>query len=115
MQLRAGFTLVELLVVITILVILASIGVFAAGGIGDRGLQSACRADTKALMAAEEAHFASSTGVGLYAAQGAEPAPGDLLSGGFLLAPPTLHTVLIGGDPLGSEYEIVDAGNCGPD
>jgi len=58
-QLRQdGFTLVELLVVIVILGILASIVVFAVGNLTDRGQIAACDADKKAVATAEESYFA---------------------------------------------------------
>src|SRR5205807_1971864 len=77
-----GFTLVELLVVITILGVLAGIVVFAVGAVKDRGSQSACKADTSALQAAEEAYFASKLPLGVYLAQGTVAAPGDLVEAG---------------------------------
>jgi general secretion pathway protein G len=57
-----GFTLVELLVVIVILGVLASIVVFAVGGITDKGSKSATATDVSVLQAAEEAHLAQSGG-----------------------------------------------------
>lgn len=54
---EAGFTLVELLVVIVILGILAAIVVFAVGGIGDKGQQSADETSCSTLHTAEEAFF----------------------------------------------------------
>jgi prepilin-type N-terminal cleavage/methylation domain-containing protein len=53
-----GFTLVELLIVIVILGILATITVFAVRGITDQGQQSACEADQKTMQTASEAYFA---------------------------------------------------------
>ena len=53
-----GFTLVELLIVIVILGILATVTVFAVQGITTRGEQTACRADHKTLQTAIEAHMA---------------------------------------------------------
>ena len=44
-----GFTLVELLIVIVILGILATIVVFAVRGITDKGQKSACKADCQDL------------------------------------------------------------------
>jgi general secretion pathway protein G len=58
---EAGFTLVELLVVIVILAILAAVVVFAVGGINDKGQTSACEADTSSLATAEEAYFAQNS------------------------------------------------------
>src|SRR4051812_45241975 len=53
-----GFTLIELLIVIVILGILATVVVFAVGGITDRGKKSACSADKKTLEVAVEAYNA---------------------------------------------------------
>ena len=57
-----GFTLVELLIVIVILGILATITVFAVRGITDQGQTSACNADKKTLQTATEAYFAQKGG-----------------------------------------------------
>ena len=53
-----GFTLVELLIVIVILGILATVTVFAVRGITDQGQTSACNADKKTLQTAVEAYYA---------------------------------------------------------
>src|SRR5881397_3166094 len=54
-----GFTLVELLIVIVILGILATVTVFAVTGITTRGKDSACKADLKTIQVAEEANNAN--------------------------------------------------------
>jgi prepilin-type N-terminal cleavage/methylation domain-containing protein len=56
-----GFTLVELLIVIVILGILATVTVFAVRGITDQGQNSACAADQKTLEVAAEAWFANNS------------------------------------------------------
>ncbi len=53
-----GFTLVELLIVIVILGVLATVTVFAVRGITDQGQKSACKADKKTLEVAVESYFA---------------------------------------------------------
>ena len=53
-----GFTLVELLIVIVILGILATVTVFAVRGITNQGKSSACAADKKTLQVAAEAYQA---------------------------------------------------------
>lgn len=53
-----GFTLVELLIVIVILGILATVTVFAVRGITNQGQTSACAADEKTLQVAAEAYMA---------------------------------------------------------
>ncbi len=53
-----GFTLVELLIVIVILGILATVTVFAVRGITNQGQESACNADKKTMQTAVEAYFA---------------------------------------------------------
>ena len=52
-----GFTLVELLIVIVILGILATVTVFAVRGITDRGNQNACDVEERALRTAIEAFY----------------------------------------------------------
>ena len=54
-----GFTLVELLIVIVILGVLATVTVFAVRGITDKGKLSACAADKKTLEVAVEAFVAN--------------------------------------------------------
>lgn len=54
-----GFTLVELLIVIVILGILATVTVFAVRGIADKGQDSACDADQKVLEVAVETYYAN--------------------------------------------------------
>jgi prepilin-type N-terminal cleavage/methylation domain-containing protein len=55
---EAGFTLVELLVVIVILGVLAGIVVFAVGGITNNSTKSACNSDVATAQTAEDAYFA---------------------------------------------------------
>jgi prepilin-type N-terminal cleavage/methylation domain-containing protein len=54
-----GFTLVELLIVIVILGILATVTVFAVTGITNKGKTSACQSDSKTIETAEEAYSAN--------------------------------------------------------
>ena len=60
-----GFTLVELLIVIVILGILATVTVFAVRGITDQGETSACAADKKTMEVAIESYFAQNGGSAL--------------------------------------------------
>ena len=53
-----GFTLVELLIVIVILGILATITVFAVRGITDQGKQNSCAVEQKTIETAIEAYYA---------------------------------------------------------
>ncbi len=94
-----GFTLVELLVVISVLGVLAGIVVFSVGGISDRGQSSACAQDVRTLRTAEESQFAKS---GTYL-DGA-----GLVSAGFLSAASTLHTVTVSS----GAYTISGTGTC---
>ena len=110
-----GFTLVELLIVIVILGILATVTVFAVRGITDKGQTSACNTDKGTLQTAIESYYAQygtataiptaayavNTGytgnpvgaavalpVGATFAQGATPAT-TLKNAGFLRSVPT--------------------------
>ena len=53
-----GFTLVELLIVIVILGILATVTVFAVRGITDRGQKNSCSVDNRTLTTSIEAFYA---------------------------------------------------------
>ncbi len=79
-----GFTLIEVLVVISILGILAGIVVFAVSGIDDRGQASACSTDKKTVETAQQANFAKNKG---YAASTTA-----LATNGFLSEASTLHS-----------------------
>jgi prepilin-type N-terminal cleavage/methylation domain-containing protein len=74
-----GFTLVELLIVIVILGILATVTVFAVRGITDQGKTSACEADQKTMETAVEAYFAQNGSSTITA-----PAETTLVTAGFL-------------------------------
>ena len=75
-----GFTLVELLIVIVILGILATVTVFAVRGITDKGQTSACNTDKVTLQTAAEAYFAqygTTTGIPTAAVTPATAASGN--------------------------------------
>jgi prepilin-type N-terminal cleavage/methylation domain-containing protein len=99
-----GFTLVELLIVIVILGILATVTVFAVRGITERGEESACDADRSTLESAAEAY---------YAQEGAYPANAQaLVDGGFIRDVSDLWTyariVPVADDPATPADETVE-------
>jgi prepilin-type N-terminal cleavage/methylation domain-containing protein len=53
-----GFTLVELLIVIVILGILATVTVFAVRGITDKGKENSCAVEKKTILTAAESYYA---------------------------------------------------------
>jgi len=103
-----GFTLVELLIVIVILGILATVTVFAVRGITDKGQTSACKADSKTLEVGIEAYFAQYGGATIVTGAAAAPAGATWLVGvdakttlknaGFLRTVPTTYNVSPVGD-----------------
>ena len=72
-----GFTLVELLIVIVILGILATVTVFAVRGITDQGKTSACKSDQKTLQTALETYYAQNGSASV-------PNEAALVTAGFL-------------------------------
>ena len=97
-----GFTLVELLIVIVILGVLATVTVFAVRGITDQGTASATDADERTLESAQEAHMAKE---GEYATEA------DLVAAGLLRGESTLHDIDLAVD--GQSYQIVAQGGGG--
>ena len=73
-----GFTLVELLIVIVILGILATVVVFAVRGITDQGETNACAVGERTIQTAVEAYWANSNP---HSFPGSEA---DLLSAGLI-------------------------------
>lgn len=57
-----GFTLVELLIVIVILGILATVTVFAVRGITDKGKTNSCDVEARTILTAGEAFYADTGG-----------------------------------------------------
>ncbi len=102
-----GFTLVELLIVIVILGILATVTVFAVTGITNKGKTSACQSDAKTIQTAEEAYSANN---GAYTAD-----QNALVSAGLLHSASTKFTVtLTGGSGTIASYTVngVSGGDC---
>jgi general secretion pathway protein G len=94
-----GFTLVELLIVIVILGILATVTVFAVRGITDKGQQNSCKVERRAIETAFEAYFAD---------QGADVATLPGLVPGYLKTDPSVRWTFTTGHPP----TIVGAGKC---
>ncbi|MFM7871686.1 MAG: type II secretion system protein [Actinomycetota bacterium] len=87
-----GFTLVELLVVITIMGVLSTVSVFAVRGITDKGQQSACESDKRVLEVAVETWFADET-----AATSGTLSEAALVTANLLRAPSDLYNVAADG------------------
>lgn len=93
-----GFTLVELLIVIVILGVLATVVVASVEGITDRGEQASCDDDQRILRTAVESYFAHQGGATI-AATGSD---GDrfertLMDAGFVTAPSQLWDIDVDG------------------
>jgi len=99
-----GFTLVELLIVIVVLGVLATITVFAVRGITNEGQQSACASDKKSIETAEESNMAQH---GAYVAESA------LVTNGLLREESSNVDVTVGTDTAGKPtYAVSNVGDC---
>jgi general secretion pathway protein G len=98
---QKGFTLVELLVVISILGILAAVVVFSVSGITDKGQTSACKTDSSEIRTAVSAYQAKNNATDT-------PTMAQLVSGGFLQQASTLYTITW---PSGT-LTLTGQGNC---
>ena len=94
-----GFTLVEMLIVITILGILSGMVAFSVRAITDRGRDSSCRTDSRTLEQAEEAYRARND---VYASEA------DLYAAGLLTSESQLHDI----DLVAGEYSLVPLQHC---
>ena len=56
---RRGFSLVELLVVISIIAILTAVVVFSIKGVSNKSTKAACQSDVATVQAASDAYYAS--------------------------------------------------------
>jgi prepilin-type N-terminal cleavage/methylation domain-containing protein len=111
-----GFTLVELLIVIVILGILATVTVFAVRGITDQGQASACAADEKTFEVAIETWYAkAATGANarVDATPFGAPSGADLAASGLLREYSTTNqTITEGTSTAVSTVGPTPAGPC---
>ncbi len=120
-----GFTLVELLIVIVILGILATVTIFAVRGITDQGKAATCKSDSKTLQTAFEAYSAQYGGTVVPIAPAAVPtganaayiAAGNgataeltLKNAGFLRSDSTNWVVAVDGTLTVEDNDAVTAG-----
>lgn len=110
-----GFTLVELLIVIVILGILATVTVFAVRGITDKGQDNACEADKKTLEVAAESYFAQYGGDEIVV--GPAVIPGTAIVGGAtaedtLVKAELLRDVSPNWELDVNGIDLVETGNC---
>jgi prepilin-type N-terminal cleavage/methylation domain-containing protein len=100
-----GFTLVELLIVIVILGILATVTVFAVRGITDKGNENACAIEKKTIETAAEAYYAQeATDAGSINA---------IFAAGFLKDDPTTDWTYTAGSGTTSAYvTYATGGKC---
>ncbi len=105
---EAGFTLVELLIVIIILGILAGITVFAISSFSGQGAKEACKTDVRSVETAVEAYKNKN---GAYpSASPASGAASDDARMGQLAATPN---PILKRTPSSNEYKITITGNGG--
>jgi prepilin-type N-terminal cleavage/methylation domain-containing protein len=103
-----GFSLVELLIVIVILGILATVTVFAVTGITDKGKTNGCRSDLHILQTAEESFNANHAGEGVYGTMV------ELKTSGLIHSESANFTIAVGpGTGSAASYTITGNGpNC---
>ena len=87
-----GFTLVELLIVVVILGILATVTVFAVRGITDKGQESACDTDKRVLEVAVETWYADESAI-----TAGDPTEAGLVTAQFLRSESSLYDIGAGG------------------
>lgn len=91
---EAGFTLVEMVVVVAVIGIIASVAVLAIGGTTDSSKKAACEAEVGTVQTAVDAY---------YAANDAYPTDvAALVSGKFLRSTPSNGTYTITGGTVSS-------------
>jgi prepilin-type N-terminal cleavage/methylation domain-containing protein len=96
---QAGFTLLELLVVVAVLGVLAGAAVLAMGGLRERSEEVACDTDAGTIETAQTAHAVEAGRAGTEA---------ELVAGGYLSEESSRHDVVVGLDG----YELVGIGGC---
>ena len=102
-----GFTLVELLIVIVILGILATVTVFAVTGITNKGKTSACQSDLKVIQTAEEAYNANT---GSYTALQT-----DLVTAGLMHAVSPNFNIAVTGSGATATYALTGKASANSD
>lgn len=100
-----GYTLIELLLVIVVLAIMATIVVAAVGGFSAEAEEKSCQADAHVLATAVEAYFAQRGGSVIPSADGSDDGVElQLVAEGFLHGPSKLFNLTPTGQltPVGS-------------
>jgi len=96
-----GFSLIEMLVVIVIIGVLATVVLLAVGGIKNKGESSSCSEDYRTIQTAEEAYYAKPVGGAAYTDMS------GLVSSHLLAEPSALYDV----EPSASSYMITAVPN----
>lgn len=104
-----GFTLVELLIVIVILGILATVTVFAVRGITTKAQTNACDTEVKTLQTAAQAYFASNPAVTAIPAAATGGVEGTLVTAGLLADVSATHDIAADGT-----ISVTSGGDCVP-
>lgn len=99
---QAGFTLVELLVVIAVLGVLSGVVVVGVGAFRDDASTAACEADARTITTAQQAALATT---GSYVTED------ELVSIGLLSSTSNLHDVVLGD----GGFSVVPVGDCAGD
>lgn len=92
-----GYTLIEILLVVVVLGILATVVVLSVGGVRGRAEETACSSDRRQLATAVEAYFVEFSTDAVPDAGGPDGYEQTLLTDGLLGSVSTLHDVTADG------------------
>jgi prepilin-type N-terminal cleavage/methylation domain-containing protein len=89
-----GFTLIEMLIVLTIMGVLGAVAVVSTGGLDSKSQIEACKADSATIRAAQAAYYSAIDPVTGVARHQYAPTVSTLRAADFMSTPSVLHEVV---------------------